>query len=425
MRVVRESTNEPAVQAAGLDALGNLSRSRQQVAWCALRATHALRVRAGRGGGGRRPASRLARMSAHLATNGLRTTANVSSLASPPRRLSRKTREVQETKPRSRNEKKKHGVVVAPTSTRSLPTRAARRHVLARTQLVRRATGRRQVSSRGVRVLCMDGGGIRGVSTIRMLRRPRGASGCTGLFDLICGTSTGGSLRWPLACDNHLTTCGARDLPRLGRADAHGRAVRRATQQGRTRNKHRVVDRIGNLYTSALQACSRPPRRLWRHLSKHDASLFEDAARLPARSAARLTPADPRGEKENARHRRRRAGRSEGVRGLHARLRAPGDAVPVPQLPVPAGRGGRRAVRSARADQRSRCRGADREFVPGRKHRLWQGVRASSAAPYYLADYQHGEDKWQDGAVTRNNPAMLGVMEARRLWPDRNIDCVE
>ena len=51
-------------------------------------------------------------------------------------------------------------------------------------------------------------------------------------------------------------------------------------------------------------------------------------------------------------------------------------------------------------------------------------MRASSAAPYYLADYQHGEDKWQDGAVTCNNPAMLGVMEARRLWPDRNIDCV-
>ena len=69
--------------------------------------------------------------------------------------------------------------------------------------------------------------------------------------------------------------------------------------------------------------------------------------------------------------------------------------------------------------------GALNETVPGScKHRLWQGVRASSAAPYYLADYQHGDDKWQDGAVTCNNPAMLGVMEARRLWPDKNIDCV-
>ena len=58
------------------------------------------------------------------------------------------------------------------------------------------------------------------------------------------------------------------------------------------------------------------------------------------------------------------------------------------------------------------------------KHLLWQGVRASSAAPYYLADFSLGADKWQDGAVTCNNPSMLGVMEARRLWPDRPIDCV-
>jgi hypothetical protein len=28
------------------------------------------------------------------------------------------------------------------------------------------------------------------------------------------------------------------------------------------------------------------------------------------------------------------------------------------------------------------------------KHLLWQGVRASSAAPYYLADFSLGADKW-------------------------------
>ena len=40
------------------------------------------------------------------------------------------------------------------------------------------------------------------------------------------------------------------------------------------------------------------------------------------------------------------------------------------------------------------------------KHLLWQGVRASSAAPYYLADYGIGDERWQDGAVTCNNPSM-------------------
>ena len=67
----------------------------------------------------------------------------------------------------------------------------------------------------------------------------------------------------------------------------------------------------------------------------------------------------------------------------------------------------------------------DRRHPPGScRHLLWQGVRASSAAPYYLADFSLGADKWQDGAVTCNNPSMLGVMEARRLWPDRALDCV-
>lgn len=68
---------------------------------------------------------------------------------------------------------------------------------------------------------------------------------------------------------------------------------------------------------------------------------------------------------------------------------------------------------------------SDDHAMPGScKHLLWQGVRASSAAPYYLADFTLGPDKWQDGAVTCNNPAMLGVMEARRLWPDKHLDCV-
>ena len=63
--------------------------------------------------------------------------------------------------------------------------------------------------------------------------------------------------------------------------------------------------------------------------------------------------------------------------------------------------------------------------MPGScKHLMWQSLRASSAAPYYLADYSLGDEKWQDGAVTCNNPAMVGIMEARRLWPDRQIECV-
>ena len=60
------------------------------------------------------------------------------------------------------------------------------------------------------------------------------------------------------------------------------------------------------------------------------------------------------------------------------------------------------------------------------EHLLWQGVCASAAAPYYLYvdAFAIDSERWVDGAMTCNNPAMMGVQEARRLWPDKNIECV-
>lgn len=58
------------------------------------------------------------------------------------------------------------------------------------------------------------------------------------------------------------------------------------------------------------------------------------------------------------------------------------------------------------------------------KHRVWQAIRASSAAPYYLDDFSIGDLRFCDGAVTVNNPAVVAVQEARMLFPDIPIDCV-
>lgn len=58
------------------------------------------------------------------------------------------------------------------------------------------------------------------------------------------------------------------------------------------------------------------------------------------------------------------------------------------------------------------------------KHRVWQAIRASSAAPYYLDDFSIGDLRFCDGAVTVNNPAVVAVQEARMLYPDIPIDCV-
>mmetsp|Transcript_1270 Transcript_1270/g.3405 ORF Transcript_1270/g.3405 Transcript_1270/m.3405 type:complete len:1282 (+) Transcript_1270:1961-5806(+) len=57
------------------------------------------------------------------------------------------------------------------------------------------------ISGRGVRILCMDGGGIRGLVLVELLRKIEADTGrrCRDLFDLICGTSTGGFMALSLA----------------------------------------------------------------------------------------------------------------------------------------------------------------------------------------------------------------------------------
>lgn len=90
------------------------------------------------------------------------------------------------------------------------------------------------------------------------------------------------------------------------------------------------------------------------------------------------------------------------------------------------------------------------------KHKIWEAVRASSAAPYYLDDFADGKInnvfllllsiyvtwtptktktlfctypiadvyRWQDGAIVANNPTIFAIREAQLLWPDARIDCL-
>ena len=58
----------------------------------------------------------------------------------------------------------------------------------------------RTLSGRGVRVLAMDGGGIRGLVLVELLRKVEADSGrrIHEIFDVICGTSAGGLLAMAL-----------------------------------------------------------------------------------------------------------------------------------------------------------------------------------------------------------------------------------
>lgn len=58
------------------------------------------------------------------------------------------------------------------------------------------------------------------------------------------------------------------------------------------------------------------------------------------------------------------------------------------------------------------------------RYKVWQAVRASSAAPGYFDEFIANQKIFQDGGVACNNATHVGIHEAQRLWPGEPIHCV-
>ncbi|GAB2298843.1 Phospholipase A I [Dionaea muscipula] len=282
--------------------------------------------------------------------------------------------------------------------------------ILGENEILRRAVRGRPVARQGLRILSMDGGGMKGLATVKILKEIEKGTGkrINELFDLICGTSTGGMLAVALGIKSMTLDQCEEIYKKLGKLVFAEPPKENEVATWR--------EKLDQLYKSSSQRV-----RVAVHGAKHSAEEFErllkemcadedgdlliDSAvkNLPkvfvVSTLVSVVPAQP--------FVFRNYQYPSGTPEMHLSLSESS------------------AIRMTGAMDTSTQVGYKRSgFVGSCKHHVWQAIRASSAAPYYLDDFSDDVNRWQDGAIVANNPTIFSIREAQLLWPDTKIDCL-
>lgn len=221
----------------------------------------------------------------------------------------------------------------------------------------------------GVRILCLDGGGIRGVVQLEVLREIEQALGnliaIQAFFDLIVGTGTGGIIATALGvqlrpthmvldqltaiCD-HAYTPKVRGLPLLKYAAALSGASRY-----KTKPLHRAL-----------------------HTAFGEEYLFGSVSHTKQQLKVAMTATSATGKDSI----------------LLANYRRAEDAVPFYQF--------------------------ERPHNPAVEMKTWEATAATTAAPTYFKPFVNSRTHrtYLDGAVKSVNPAAIAERERKLLWPD-------
>ncbi|KAI8001414.1 Phospholipase A I [Camellia lanceoleosa] len=283
--------------------------------------------------------------------------------------------------------------------------------ILGENENLRRAIRGRPVAKQGLRILSMDGGGMKGLATVQILKEIEKGTGkrIHEVFDLICGTSTGGMLAVALAIKlMSLEKC-EEIYKKLGRL-VFAEPVPKDNEAATWREK------LDQLYKSSSQSF-----RVVVHGSKHSADQFERLLKemcadedgdLLIESAVKnipkvfvvstlvsAVPAQP---------------------FIFRNYQYPAGT---PEIPFAISEGSPSSGQG-NANASPQVGYKRNAFIGSSKHHVWQAIRASSAAPYYLDDFSHDVYRWQDGAIVANNPTIFAIHEAQLLWPDTKIDCL-
>ncbi|XP_068163464.1 calcium-independent phospholipase A2-gamma [Antennarius striatus] len=219
------------------------------------------------------------------------------------------------------------------------------------------------VKGRGIRVLAIDGGGTRGLLALQTLQKLQDLTGkqIHQLFDYICGVSTGAILAFMLGMYKiPLEEC--EELYRKLGSDVF---------------KQNVI--VGTVKMS------------WSH-AFYDSEIWENILKERMGEGFMI----------------------ESARDPHCPKVAAVSAIVNRGLPLKA-----YVFRNYTLTP-----GVRSHYLGDCKHKTWEAIRASSAAPGYFQEFVLGKDLHQDGGLLINNPTALAIHECKCLWPNTPLQCV-
>ncbi|KAJ8925955.1 hypothetical protein NQ315_009808 [Exocentrus adspersus] len=226
------------------------------------------------------------------------------------------------------------------------------------------------VPKKGIRILSIDGGGIRGLLVLEMLKKLEELTGkkTYELFDFFCGVSTGAILCFSIGMYIKIEL------------SVHHHTLDEISE-GYERLSKEVFKQSSWRGTGSL---------VWSH-SYYDTALWEKKLREHLGSASLISTA-----------RNTNCPKLCAVSAVVNRERVSAFVFRNYSLPWK----------------------FQSQYLGSSDCEIWQAARASAAAPTYFEEFKLGNFLHQDGGILVNNPTAIALHEVKLIWPNTPIQCV-